>query len=255
MEEANLVTKLSRLNYDQPTAFCEVFGEEGSDKGNKEIAKSWHNFSVVYHHLFNNLQSQSEDKKNSLSIFEMGIGSVNPSIPSNMKHYQRYRPGASLRAWKQIFPHAKVMGADIDKGCLYQSEQVSTFYCDQTDVKSIRELWAKEELQNVQFDIFIDDGLHTFDANQTLFLETFHKIKSETGGTYVIEDISVHDRPKWISQIEKWQKQEPFKGFTFSLLDVPSRVNCYDNRLLIIQRTGNSSEPKLKTETAKINET
>jgi hypothetical protein len=39
----------------------------------------------------------------------MGIGTVNPNIPSSMAGYQKlfnYQPGASLRAWSDYFSHS-----------------------------------------------------------------------------------------------------------------------------------------------------
>ncbi len=250
MEDTSLETRLKELDYTKSTLFCKAFGEEGSDKGNVNLSTSWHNYSVVYHLLFDaarnpkGTKSVAEDKEKqkdqqneeeNLVIFEMGIGSVNPSVPSNMKHQKRYRPGASLRAWKTLFPSASVIGADIDKTCLYQSEDISTYYCDQCDEKSIAELWNENKLKDVQINIFVDDGLHTFEANRTLFLASFHKIAK--GGTYVIEDINIIDKLKWISQVQEWEKDERFKEFSFLVFDVPSKHNGWDNRLLIVQRS------------------
>ena len=46
------------------------------------------------------------------------------------------------------------------------------------------------------FDIIIEDGLHTFEANKCFFENSIHKVKR--GGIYIIEDITNIDLPKFI---------------------------------------------------------
>jgi hypothetical protein len=54
-------------------------------------------------------------------------------------------------------------------GLIFQEDRIKTFYCDQLDRSSIRELWSHPDLQG-GVDIIIEDGLHTFEANVS-FLE------------------------------------------------------------------------------------
>ena len=123
----------------------------GSDKGS-----GWHNYTSAYSVLFKDFRHRS------CRIFELGLGTSDPSRPSNMGVYGR--PGASLRGWREAFPHAVVYGADIDRTILFQDDRIKTFYCDQRDPASIRELWSEPELQG-GFDLIIEDGLHTFEAS------------------------------------------------------------------------------------------
>lgn len=44
-----------------------------------------------------------------------------------------------------------------------------------------------EKIGIKNFDIIIDDGLHTTDANVNLFLNSFNKLKKN--GIYIIEDV------------------------------------------------------------------
>ena len=42
-------------------------------------------------------------------------------------------PGASLRAWRDFFPNATILGADLDREVLFEEERITTGYMDQTD--------------------------------------------------------------------------------------------------------------------------
>lgn len=46
-------------------------------------------------------------------------------------------------------------------------------------------MWKEIGIQN--FDIIIDDGLHTTNANINLFINSFNKLKKN--GIYIIEDV------------------------------------------------------------------
>jgi hypothetical protein len=81
-----------------PTKMCRVMVEYGSDKG-----KGWYNCTTVYSVLCKACRDQP------LRIFELGLGTNNPALPSSMGVYGR--PGASLRGWRELFPNAFVYGA------------------------------------------------------------------------------------------------------------------------------------------------
>jgi hypothetical protein len=80
---------------------------------------------------------------------------------------------------------------------------------------------------DVNFDIIIDDGLHTFEANITLLENSFHKLKE--GGIYIIEDVR---------RIELSKFEEYFQKSTFSyqILDIPNPRNTCDNILVVIKK-------------------
>ena len=80
----------------------------GSDKGGKN---NQHNFAEYYSEIFYN-------KKDSIKNFlEIGLGSNNPSVPSNMG--LDGKPLASLKAWRDYFSNAQIYGGDIDKSTLF----------------------------------------------------------------------------------------------------------------------------------------
>jgi hypothetical protein len=118
-------------------------------------------------------------------VFECGLGTNDPSIASNMGIDGR--PGASLRAWRDYFPHAFIYGADIDRTILFSEERIATFEVDQTDPASIAALWQNDGLRD--FDLIVDDGLHTFEAGIHFFEHSHDRLRP--GGIYVIEDVTL----------------------------------------------------------------
>ena len=166
------------------TELCVIMSEEGSDKS--PIKNNWHNYTVEYYSLF-------KDKKNDIiNVFELGLGTNYTDVLSSMG--PGGIPGASLRGWKRFFINANIYGADIDKRILFNEDRIKTYYVDSTNVNTINELWKNSDL-NIQFDIIIDDGLHTLNSN-ILFLEnSFYKLKKN--GIYIIEDVVYSEIPKY----------------------------------------------------------
>lgn len=206
------------FDFNKTTELCQIMNKHGSDKGNGR-----HNYTLIYDFLFYNM------KKDYLNIFELGLGTNNIDVPSNMG--KDGKPGASLYGWKEYFINSRIYGADVDRRILFQTGGIETFYCDQTSPEDIKKLWSN--LQNVQFDIIIEDGLHSFDANICFLENSFFKLKKD--GFYVIEDITISDYNKFIHymngtrsinlEIDKWQ-----------IVNLPNEKNNYDNILLIIKK-------------------
>lgn len=160
----------------------ELFDTYGSDKGTNKASGhvfDWHpnGYADLYLLLFEGVRDQVR------TVFECGIGTNNPDLPSSMG--ERGKPGASLRAWRDFFPNAEVFGADVDSSILFQEERIKTGYMDQCNRESIKKYLKEFNLK--ELDIVIDDGLHTFEAAKTLF-ENIYPFLTE-GGFYVIEDI------------------------------------------------------------------
>ena len=196
---------------------CDIMNKYGSDKGSGH-----HNYTEsVYYDLFKNIKDEP------LFIFELGLGTNNTSVPSNMG--QNGKPGASLHGWSEFFPNAKIFGADIDKDILFQTDKIKTFYCDQTNPQVIKDMWSSLP----QFDIIIEDGLHTYDANVCFFENSIHKLKP--GGIYFIEDISINDITKFQNKIKnEWSN---ILGLSFDLKIIPSKLNTHDNNMLIVKKS------------------
>ena len=205
----------------QSTPLCEIMGRNRSDKGHLHIQSAWHNYTTFYYSIFKDIKNEQ------LRVFELGLGTNNISIPSNMG--VNGRPGASLYGWAEFFPNSSIFGADIDTGILFKSERIETFYCDQTNREVIEQMWKEPALQE-QFDIIIEDGLHEFDANVCFFENSIHKLKE--GGYFIIEDIV---KPQlFTSKIREWEMK--YADCVFTLLSIPSFINRYDNTLLVVFR-------------------
>ncbi len=150
-----------------------LFKKFGSDKS------TVHDYYLLYSVLIKLIPTGS-------NILEIGIGTSNPNLPSTMGI--NGKPGASLRAWKASNKFRIVMGADIDKECLFTEEAIETFYVDQLEEGSLQELKDRISEKNINKPhLIIDDGLHTLEAN----LKTFNVLWSllEEEGFFVIEDI------------------------------------------------------------------
>ena len=210
--------QLESVNVLAPTKMCHVMTKHGSDKGRLN------NYTPVYSALLKERCDQP------LRIFELGLGTNNTELPSNMGPYGA--PGASLRAWRELFPHALVYGADIDRGILFQEDRIKTFYCDQLDGSSVRELWSHQELRG-GMDIIIEDGLHTFEANVAFLQESLGHLRP--GGVYIVEDIMWSDADKWYDRLETiYSKQYPTYEFAFVVLADGGNRTC--NNLLVLRR-------------------
>ena len=160
---------------------CDV---HGSDKGALQETGhpySWpaHSYTDYYARLFNHCRLGMR------KVFECGLGTNNPDLPSNMT--SSGKPGASLRVWRDYFPNAVIVGADIDRQILFEEDRIRTYYVDQTDPKAIADFWSK--VGQDDFDFIVDDGLHTFAAGKCLFENSIHKLSQH--GIFIIEDVTV----------------------------------------------------------------
>lgn len=208
----------------QMTPLCEIMGRNKSDKGNININECWHNYTTFYYSIFNELRDKS------LRVFELGLGTNNVNIPSNMG--ENGRPGASLYGWQEFFPNSQIFGADIDGDILFNTDKIKTFYCDQTNPHIIKYMWNDSNLQE-NFDIIVEDGLHTFNANVCFFENSIHKLNPN--GYFIIEDIVHYEEELFINKIKEWELQ--YKDCLFTLLKIPSTINNHDNTLLVVFRT------------------
>lgn len=158
----------------------------GSDKGSPvddEISLSgWktHLYTDIYHMLFFSMRNTVKN------VLEVGLGTNNDDVLSSMG--SNGLPGASLRAFRDYFPNANIYGADIDERVLFEEDRIKTFYVDQTNPAIIYNMLTDTGVD--EFDIILDDGLHTANAAITLLEHSFYKLKS--GGIYIIEDVMYH---------------------------------------------------------------
>ena len=184
------------------TELCRIMREEGSDKGSDwHFGEPGHNYTLLYDFLFRHRRFEIT------SLFELGIGA-----------------GGSLRGWKRYFARAQIYGADIDPRKLFSEERISTFYVDQLQEREVDRLWRS--LSDEHFDIVIDDGLHSFEANAKFFKTAFKKLK--TNGYYFIEDISVD-----LGNLNRYHEFFTNSMESGVMIKIPHAINKWNNCLAI----------------------
>ena len=197
-------------NNKQLTDLMNLFG---SDKGGRN---NHHNFASYYSEIFFH-------KRNDIKNFlEIGLGTNDTSVLSNMG--SNGIPLASLRAWRDYFKNANIYGADIDKNILKNEDRIETFYVDQTDPITIKEMF--KNIGEKKFDIILEDGLHEYNANICFFENAIEYL--ESNGTYIIEDVYYKDQDKFIKYFEN-------KKYNFSIVDIFHEKNIANNCLIIIK--------------------
>ena len=206
------------------TPLCEIMDRNGSDKGKPDIHRAWHNYTTFYYSIFNPL------KEKPLKLFELGLGTKNPEIPSNMAPATTCRPGGSLYGWKEFFPNAQIYGADIDTEILFQEDRIKSFYCDQTNSHTVKYMWRDDDLLD-KFDIIIDDGLHEFSANVIFFENSIHKLAKD--GYFIIEDVKNSEMDLFNKKIEEWRQKYP--DYSFTIVKIYSPWNNLDNNLVVVK--------------------
>ncbi len=165
----------------------QIFRKYGTDK-------LVNGYAPVYHTLLNNRREQIR------SVLEVGIGTMIPNVHSSMVGYAGagYSPGGSLRAWRDYFRNASVLGMDVQPDTQFSEERIQTVLCDSTDALAVQ-----RAVGDKMFDFIVDDGSHV-DVNQFSTLRNLYS-RLRPGGFYVIEDIhpgnSVRDAPHLVGSI------------------------------------------------------
>ncbi len=154
----------------------QLIDKYGSDKNGNQ-------YTPIYQSIFHPL------KNHNLNILEIGIGTMIPNVPSSMVGYGQiddYKPGASLKAFRDYFPNAQIYGGDVQPDCMFEEERIKTLLFDSTNANQ-----CNSALGDLTFDIIIDDGLHEAQPQIDTFCNLFPRLKS--GGYYFIEDIAQHN--------------------------------------------------------------
>jgi hypothetical protein len=179
IEDPTPIAKFADTSEKQAAALRlkELFDQYGSDKGDTNHR---------YHLLYGALLAST----NASALLEIGLGTNNVNVVSNMG--SRGKPGASLRAFRDYLPGAQIYGADVDRGILFNEERISTFFVDQTDLDSFSTLSAAVP---AEFDLIIDDGLHSPNANLATLVFGLNRLK--VNGYFLVEDIGPDALPIW----------------------------------------------------------
>lgn len=165
-----------------------------------------HNYIPTYETLFYTMKNES------INLLEIGI----------------YH-GGSLKLWRDYFTKANIIGIDIvyteTARNTLANTNVSVFLSDSTDSNSDV---LTNKIKDMEFDIIIDDGCHSFDSQYKTLLNYWGKLK--TGGIYIIEDIEPRtlNNPNFIKK---------FKGINdFEIINLSQQDNRADSILFIFRK-------------------
>jgi hypothetical protein len=139
-----------------------------------------HSYTPQYHALL-------KDERPSTKLFlEIGIGNI--PLMKGLTGVA-YKPGASMRMWRDYFPAATIVGCDILPSVLFEEDRIKTFLVDQSSVESLNKLIQSVQRIQPSADIILDDGSHQEKHMVTTF-NTLWKFVRPDGGIYIIEDIN-----------------------------------------------------------------
>lgn len=197
--------------WNNKTELCEIMEIMRSDKS------TGHNYTTVYSYLFEGIRNEK------LNLLEVGLGTNNVDVPSNMG--VNGTPLASMRGWRSYFPNADLHGADIDKRILIDENRIKTHFIDQLDLDVITN-FKNEFPVGYKFDIIIDDGLHSYEANYNLFNYLNDMVR--VNGYYIIEDCNVECYNKLLVTLDT-------SNYEMDSIQIPHH-NTHDNRLVILKK-------------------
>tara|TARA_B110000305_G_C19461423_1_gene654699 strand:+ start:1906 stop:2544 length:639 start_codon:yes stop_codon:yes gene_type:complete len=165
----------------------EIFTYYGCDKGIS--GKYPHHYHTVYEPAFEPYRDEP------INILEVGIWE-----------------GRSHQSWIAYFPNAQVYGIDIftrvkEKDCrVLNHERMHHLNASSTKPKlgnKVKNAFG----ENIQFDIIIDDGLHSPLANKLTFQQLYPFLKE--GGSYFIEDVWFLENMTQEAWDSPWMKDNP----------------------------------------------
>lgn len=161
------------------TELCKLAQLYGVDK----CPSILHSYTPEYNRI---LQSRRDSAQR---VVEIGIGNY-PLMSSIVG--TSYKPGASLRMWRDYFPNATVIGCDILPSVLFNDEpRIETCLVDQSSAGSL--VAFRESIGTV--DMILDDGSHNEDHMILSFRTLWQSVAPN--GIYIIEDIRRHSVDKF----------------------------------------------------------
>jgi hypothetical protein len=173
----------------------EIANKLGTDKGTEHF--EYHSYTETYQKFFYPIKDEK------IKMLEIGV--ADPRFP-----------GASIKMWTEFFSNLDFIGFDINQNCKeYEKENVRIFIGDQSVTEDLNRCINE---YGGDYDIIIDDGLHTHFHQVQSFEALYSSLKEN--GLYIIEDLHAYDCPTTI----EWFKE---KNISFEL---------YNNNKLLIHR-------------------
>ena len=200
-QKRNILSPLIQTDYseyywikqDTPSDLCELAEKYYVDKC---PAFKGHTYTPEYHKLLSPIRNEIQ------LVCEIGIGNAPLMAPLTSINY---KPGGSLRMWRDYFPQAQIVGCDILESVLFKEERITTFQTDQSNVESLNRLIESVRKLQPYADIILDDGSHIEEHMVTSFKTLWSLVKPN--GFYIIEDIYI----SFLDRIAGLNKEFDFK--------------------------------------------
>lgn len=153
-----------------------LFNQYGTDKDKN-------GYTAIYEPLLKPLRHKP------IHLLEVGIGTMNPDATSTMFGYalEGYKPGGSLRAWREYFRRGSIVGIDCEPDSQFKESRITTYLAD-----SLQKGQIDSVLKSQQFHVIIDDASH-YDESQFQTLKNCWNYL-QPGGYYFIENIPYWSR-------------------------------------------------------------
>jgi hypothetical protein len=184
---------------DKVKLFADTFTKYGSDK------TGYHNYELVYSALFN-------DESNINNVIEMGI-----------------HMGASLRAWKDIFYNADIIGLENNLERFITEDRITSFYVDQTNEETFDKFI--DFVQDKKFEFIVDDGSHYFEETKRTFTRLLPLL--DLNGWFIVEDIRLEFEELWLDIAKDLPTN--YQWYLINLNDL-AKTNGEDNIILAVRR-------------------
>jgi 2-polyprenyl-3-methyl-5-hydroxy-6-metoxy-1,4-benzoquinol methylase len=134
-------------------------------RNNKTDEETTHSYGSTYDILFKPFRDSAK------YILEIGIDQ-----------------GGSLRAWRDYFTSAIIIGFDINDKAIASVSGEQRINAIKVDQRNWRDLVKFSRLQNIKYDIIIDDAIHHIESQVMTRFYMMPEVKP--GGLYIVEDIS-----------------------------------------------------------------
>lgn len=164
----------------------EIFRKYDCDKG--DFGRNAHLYHLEYEKEFEKIRYEN------INILEVGV----------------FR-GQSLQAWLEYFPNANLYGIDIftrvheSKIDVLKDSRVK--YIKGSSLETNISDTIKKNWGEIEFDVIIDDGLHTPNANKKTFENLMNFLKND--GIFYVEDawpLHIMNEKEWN---HSWMKKNP----------------------------------------------
>ncbi len=213
------------INYGNTiTDLCNIGKKYDTDKSSQRInitnERHCHPYTIFYDTLFSN-------KKNDyINIAELGI-----------------LEGSSLLMWQEYFTNANIYGFDYDYNYInnfknkYNNDRITLNYINVKDENNIKNVFNDICLDNLLYDIIIEDTTHLFNDQINVILNTYNYLKP--GGIMIIEDIfKAYNENDYLTKLLPILNE--FQDYYFITMDHVNKYSLgWDNdKLLVLVKAG-----------------